>query len=180
MIKLTLNSFTLMASLSDKRKFTVFLSLGSNLGKRKRHLAAASEAIKNKLGKIIVASSIYETEAWGSYDLQPFLNQVLQIESTLKPLEMLAAIQGIEKAMGRVRKKVNQYENRPIDIDILAFENKIIEESELIIPHPRIPQRKFILEAFKEIAPQHVLPKWNKSIHELYQNCEDRNSVIKI
>lgn len=176
---MTLNSFTLMASHSDKRTFKVFLSLGSNLGNKKDQLLSACEAIKKQVGSIIVASSIYETAPWGDDTLNSFMNIVIKVETVYDARTVLKKCLQIEREMGRFRTHQEGYQNRPIDIDLLSFENKIIEDSELIIPHPRIPQRKFILEPFKEIAPHYVLPKWNKTVEELYEACLDENTVIK-
>jgi len=131
------------------------LSLGSNLGDRHFYLAEAAKCIEEKTGKIIEKSSVYETESWG-FDAPPFLNQVIVVQSSLSPYQLLEKLQDIEKQLGRTTKSetVNQktnYHNRTIDIDILLYGNHKINSAKLTIPHPLIQQRDFVKIPLNEL-----------------------------
>ena len=155
----------------------VYLLIGGNLGDRAANLEQASAAISNEIGTICLYSSIYETAPWGN-DLQPhFLNQVILVETALSPTSLMNALLDIEKNMGRSRNGVNQ--PRTIDLDILYFNDEIIQEKELTIPHPRIKSRKFVLTPMHELAPAHVDPVHKKSIETLLVECEDTLEVYK-
>jgi 2-amino-4-hydroxy-6-hydroxymethyldihydropteridine diphosphokinase len=122
----------------------VYLSLGSNLGNRFGFLQKAKEGISATIGEIVKTSSIYETSSWGYTDPYLYLNQVIRVKTELSPTDILQNIRKIELENGRTRSS-DGYTSRTIDIDILFFGNLIIEDDNIIIPHPRIPNRKFIL-----------------------------------
>ena len=133
----------------------VFLSLGSNIGDRGLYLYEARTAIRQEIGDIISESSILENEAVG-FGGNPFLNQVIKIETLLSPETLLTKTQEIEKKMGRVQKTSIQngtpvYSNRIIDIDILLYDDLKIDTETLTIPHPRMYEREFVLKPLKEI-----------------------------
>lgn len=155
-----------------------FLITGGNLGLRTEHLHRAASDIADICGPILKASGIYETMAWG-YTHQPdFYNQVLQIKTHLDAFELLHTILEIEKKMGRER--LIKMGPRIIDIDILFFNDDIINTKTLQIPHPRIAERKFVLEPLVEIAPQFIHPIFKQTISALLNICTDELAVHKI
>jgi len=132
----------------------VFLSFGSNLGRRENNIQQALEELKNNSIKVLKVSSNYETEPEG-YTAQPkFINAAAEIATELKPQELLKIIKNIEKKLGR--QKTFKWGPRLIDIDILTYGEQNIQEKELTIPHPLMKQRNFVLEPLKEIAPDFV------------------------
>ncbi len=159
------------------RKSQVVLLLGGNLGNRVQNLSKALEALQQDIGTVQKKSSIYETAAWGITDQPNFLNQVVIIKTHLTAQEVIKKIFIIEKQLGRER--LIKMGPRLIDIDILFYDNKIIEEENLIIPHPRIQERKFVLEPLNEIIPNYIHPIINKSVQLLLQECTDTLNVKK-
>jgi 2-amino-4-hydroxy-6-hydroxymethyldihydropteridine diphosphokinase len=157
----------------------VFLSLGSNLGDRESNLAQAAIALSiNYQISDIVSSSYYESEPLYNRDQPFFLNSILQFSTTLKPFDVLDLTQKVEKMLGRSKtKKKNQ--PRIIDIDILFHGDAVLETEKLIIPHPMIPLRKFVLLPFVELAPEFNIPHTNLMINDLLENCPDKSSVKK-
>src|SRR5690349_10185919 len=129
----------------------VFLLTGGIMGDRMRYLDEARKKIADECGPEVNASSIYETAAWGNEDQAGFLNQVIRLQSTLTPRILLQTILDIEQSFGR--KREFKYSPRNIDIDILFFNDQIIEEEGLHIPHPRMQDRRFVLVPLVEIAP---------------------------
>lgn len=132
----------------------LYLSLGTNLGDRQANLAAAVSLIGERVGTVQAKSSVIETEPWGFDSSNRFLNMVIRVETNLKPLEVLHTTQEIEKKLGRSRKTVDGvYHDRIIDIDILLYDNLVMDTPELKIPHPFMYQRSFVTEPLAEIAP---------------------------
>lgn len=154
----------------------LYLLLGGNLGDKKKIFADARELLVKRIGKMNSFSSVYETEPWGFESDEIFWNQVLKIETELSPEEILAKIQEIENSLGRIRNE-NQYGSRIIDIDILFLGDQIIELENLIVPHPRIQERKFTLVPLCEIAPELIHPALKKSIRQLLEECTDQLKV---
>jgi len=154
-----------------------FLLLGSNLGNRSEVLANAQEEIRQNIGTLIKNSSVYETLAWGVEDQPAFLNQVLLLETKLTPQNLLKAINKIENSLGRVR--YEKWGERLIDIDILYFDNEIVNENNLIIPHPEIINRRFTLVPLVEMAGNFIHPDLGKTQKELLKICEDELKVKK-
>lgn len=152
-----------------------YLLVGGNLGDKEENLLTASTWIKSRIGDIKEQSSIYETDAWGVTDQPSFLNQVIGIETDLSAFEVLDEIQEIELLMGRKRKR--KWGERIIDIDILFYENEIIETQRLTIPHPGIPNRNFVLTPMMEIAPKLEHPVLKKTIESLSLACPDKLQV---
>lgn len=157
----------------------VYLLLGSNFTDRSLMLQSAKEAIHSRIGHITSQSSIYETEPWGFQSDNLFLNQVVRLETRLLPREILEEILGIEENLGRKRERLNGYTARSIDIDILFYNNDIIEEDCLAIPHPKIAERMFALVPLCEIAQGIVHPTSNKTIGQLVRECSDRLKVCR-
>jgi len=132
----------------------VFISLGSNLGDREQYLKDAKDAIQQDIGEIVAQSSIYESEAV-NFIGNPFLNQVIKIETALSPESLLQKTQAIEKKMGRTQKTIIKnekpvYSNRVIDIDILLYDDLQINTETLTIPHPRMLDREFVMKPLYE------------------------------
>jgi 2-amino-4-hydroxy-6-hydroxymethyldihydropteridine diphosphokinase len=155
----------------------VYLLLGSNLGDRTAMLERARHDISSKIGSITLMSSVYESEPWGFQSEQRFLNQVVRAETNHSPLDMLDEILKIEIEMGRKRDVSGQYTSRVIDIDILFFNDEIIQEINLTIPHPRMPERMFALVPLSELDRFMIHPGSLKSIGEMISECRDKLNV---
>ena len=155
-----------------------FISLGSNLGNRENNIKKAREEIQ-KIAKIIRISSIYETEPVGYKEQQKFYNQVVEIETTIVPETLLEACLEIETRLGRVRTIKNG--PRCIDIDILLYGDKIIKQN-IILPHPRMSERAFVLVPFAEIGAEVVHPEKKQTIALLLQQVpkEEKSNVSKV
>ncbi|MCY7420893.1 MAG: 2-amino-4-hydroxy-6-hydroxymethyldihydropteridine diphosphokinase [Chitinophagaceae bacterium] len=149
----------------------VFLLTGGNMGNRQQNLLQAGKAIEQQVGKIVSASKIYETDAWGKTDQQSFYNQVLHVYSFLSPIEILKLVLDIEVSMGRER--IIKYGPRLIDIDILFYNNAVIKTSELTVPHPEIQNRRFALTPLAELAPDYLHPVLHKTVAGLLSECKD-------
>ncbi|MBE9467201.1 MAG: 2-amino-4-hydroxy-6-hydroxymethyldihydropteridine diphosphokinase [Bacteroidetes bacterium] len=157
----------------------VYLLLGGNLGDRNYYIQESEQMIECELGKITTKSSIYETEPWGFQNEQNFYNCVVLINTIYKPQELLKKIHAIENNLGRKRGS-QQYSSRTVDIDILFYDNIILNEDNLIIPHSKLHKRKFVLEPLCEINPEFVHPVMNVTLNNLLFNCEDNLIVKKI
>lgn len=156
----------------------LYVLLGGNLGDKEKIFSEAQINLHNLLGEITAQSAVYETEPWGFESADLFWNQVLEIATSLSPEEVLRKTQQTELELGRIRKS-NQYDSRIIDIDILFFGEKIVELPNLIIPHPRIQERKFALVPLNEIAPDLKHPVFQKTISQLLTECADQLRVEK-
>ncbi|HEY6914444.1 MAG TPA: 2-amino-4-hydroxy-6-hydroxymethyldihydropteridine diphosphokinase [Paludibacter sp.] len=145
----------------------VYLGLGTNLGNKECNLNDAITALSMEAGFVIRQSAIYASEPWGFASENQFLNAVVLIETNLSPFDLLAKTQEIERNMGRTAKSVNGYSDRLIDIDILFYDNLIIDQPELKIPHPLIVERDFVLMPLVEITPELVHPVLGRKIIDL-------------
>ena len=155
---------------------TVYLGLGSNLGDRQENLDKALDLLSQRL-RVGQVSSIYDTEPVGNVNQPRFLNLVCQVYTTLAPTGLLTLAKGFELKLGRVPSKSNA--PRPIDIDILFYGDQVIETPELVIPHPRLTERAFVLVPLTEIAPDLVHPVNGKTIKELLQGITETQGVLK-
>jgi 2-amino-4-hydroxy-6-hydroxymethyldihydropteridine diphosphokinase len=155
-----------------------YLLLGTNLGNKKQNLHEAAVRLSGLAGQILNSSSIYETLPWGVTNQPSYWNQVLLLQSTLLPQELLQVINNIEKELGRERRI--RWEARIIDIDILYYNDWKIETDKLSIPHPRIASRKFTLVPLAEIAPQFLHPVLGATNQALLEACTDTLSVIAV
>lgn len=154
----------------------IYLLLGSNLGDSRGMLKSAVELIELKLGKVVDCSSMYKTKAWGVENQPDFLNQVVEIESSLIPEKLLKEINQIEERLGRVR--YEKWHSRIIDIDILYYGKKIVDTDDLKIPHPENQHRNFVLVPMAEIAADLIHPQLGLNQRELMENCSDTLDVI--
>ena len=156
---------------------TVYLLLGSNMGDSEQLLIVAINMIEKNIGKLTTSSVIYKTAAWGKEDQPDFLNQIIIVSSLLSSSTLLKEIFIIEKEMGRVRTTKNAA--RVIDIDMLFFNDEIIQTENLTVPHKQIQNRKFVLVPLAEIAPDFIHPVLKKSSLELLSICSDKLNVQK-
>jgi 2-amino-4-hydroxy-6-hydroxymethyldihydropteridine diphosphokinase len=155
---------------------SLYLLLGSNLGDRRALIEQAVAYLGEKIGLLRDRSSFYETEPWGFESEKYFLNIAVRIDTVLSPERVMQMIDEIEKEMGRERRGKG-YSSRTIDIDILFFDDLIIENADLKIPHPKITERRFVLIPMNEIAPALRHPAVGKTISELLQSCADDKKV---
>lgn len=157
---------------------TAYLLTGGNIGDRRKNLQEAAAYIEKEAGSIKQISGIYETAAWGKTDQSSFLNQCIGIETKLNAMALLRVMMDIEKRMGRFRDE--KYGPRIIDIDILLYNEDIINEPSLVIPHQQLVNRRFALTPLAEIAPNVFHPGLKKTIHVLLLECKDALPVKKL
>lgn len=175
------------------------LLLGGNQGDRRRLLQQATELIQQSIGSVVLSSSIYETEPWGTFGEQTpqrFLNRALQVETELTAHEVLEEALVIEAVLGRLRptglrvpkdykvpkdlkdpKSARVYHSRPMDIDIIFFNDEVIDEPDLQIPHPRMHLRRFVLEPLAEIMPDYRHPVLGLTVRQLLERNPILNTV---
>lgn len=154
-----------------------YLILGGNKGKKYQNLLSANNLIEKRIGKIIKQSEIYTTKAWGNTNQPDFLNQVIAVQTNLSPVEILTIILSIEIELGRIRTS-QKWQERTMDIDILFYNDEVIKSPNLIIPHPFIQDRKFVLIPLAEIAKDLIHPIFKKNIETLLNECKDDLEVI--
>ncbi len=157
---------------------TAFLSLGGNLGNTREIFEQTYPWIEKKIGRIRQKSSLYQTAAWGMTDQADFLNQVLEVETTRAPEEILTQLLAIEQIFGRVRDV--KWGPRNIDLDLLLQDDIQVKTPHLQLPHPRMQDRKFILIPLVEIAPQFIHPGLGQTMQELLANTTDTTAVTLI
>ena len=154
----------------------VCLSLGSNLGPRETYLRKALQALDKELGSLVKCSSFYETLPWGFSSDSLFLNAAACFDTLLSPEEVLAVTQQIEKSLGRKEKsRQGQYADRCIDIDILLYDDRVMQTPDMILPHPHMAERMFVLEPLAEIMPHMLHPQLRKTILQLKEELAERS-----
>jgi 2-amino-4-hydroxy-6-hydroxymethyldihydropteridine diphosphokinase len=158
---------------------TVFFGIGTNLGNRKANLRKVIELIGETIGRVLKSSSVYETAPWGFEAENDFLNMAVMVETSYSPAELMKKITGIESMLGRERNQ-DRYSSRVIDIDILLYDDLVMAENGLKIPHPLMHERKFVLAPLSEIAPEIIHPGLKMTISALLKRCRDRSRIIKI
>jgi len=156
----------------------VFILLGGNVGDKSIIFELTRKLIGERIGLVTRQSSVYVTQAWG-FDSELFWNQALIAKTTLNPHEILLQTQSIEKLMGRVKKSTG-YEAREMDIDLLFYDDLILNTSTLTLPHPKMGDRKFVLIPLNEIAPDKYHPLIGLTVHEMLQHCPDTLHVERI
>lgn len=163
---------------SQKRQsHQAILLLGGNLGNVLEIFGQAAHFFEQK-GRLLSQSSVFKSEAWGMDDAPDFLNKVICVEIEFSPEELLEHALYVERTLGRERKEGKEgYSSRTIDIDILFFDDLVINTSDLIIPHPRLQERKFVLEPLCEIRPDLIHPVFHKTMEELNQEVDDNLRV---
>lgn len=175
----------------------VYILLGSNRGDRAKLISQATEMIGESAGQVLRESEVYISEPWGFEDPTPFLNKVVEIETVLSPAELLDKLLTIEVKLGRIRpfdgcgcgvpsnvlkespdgENLSSYASRTIDLDILFYGGQLIFTDSLMIPHPRLHERRFTLGPLNELAPDFVHPLLKKSITVLLNDCRDTSKV---
>jgi len=155
-----------------------FIGLGTNLGNREENLRKAIDKINMQAGEVVSSSSIYETEPWGFSSKDHFLNMVIGIKTSLKPVDLLKQLLKIEMEAGRVR-GTERYSSRIIDIDLLLYGNEIINKPYLKVPHPLIQERNFVLVPLCDIAAEMIHPVLKKTFAALLEECRDESDVKK-
>ena len=153
----------------------VILGIGGNSGDRLENLMLAGGLIYDRLGKIVIFSPIIQSEPWGFQSENKFLNQVLVVETEARPDQLLKVCLGIETQFGRQR--TGEYSDRRMDIDILFYDDMIISEEELTIPHPRLQERLFVLKPLASICPEFIHPVSGLTIKELLKSCDDNSET---
>lgn len=155
----------------------LYIGLGSNLGDRLQYLTLAKTQIALKFNHVLLSSSVYETEPWGLKEQGPFLNQVILLETELHPLKILNLLVEIEQSLGRVR--LVKYGPRTIDLDILLLGNLYFRNANLLIPHPQMHKRRFVLEPLSELDSEIIHPLFSTTIKQLLNECEDPSQLTK-
>jgi 2-amino-4-hydroxy-6-hydroxymethyldihydropteridine diphosphokinase len=157
---------------------SAYLVLGGNLGNRALTIHKAIAKIREKAGTVLTSSSIYETAAWGYTEQPSFYNCVIHLYTGLPAPDLLALLLDIEKELGRIREQ--KWHERTIDIDILYYNDEVIDQPGLVVPHPHIQERKFVLVPLVEIAPGYVHPVLKLTNAALLQSCTDLLEVTKV
>ena len=154
-----------------------YLLIGGNMGDREHYLEAAREEISRSCGLISRRSAVYQTEAWGLKEQAPFLNQALELQTELEALPLLRCLLQIEEALGRVREE--KYGPRFIDLDIIFYNEAVLQQPGLTVPHPQMQYRRFVLQCLCDLIPSFVHPTLRLTVAELLQRCEDPSQVCK-
>lgn len=158
----------------------VTLILGGNRGDVMSTIFKALDLLAYDVGPIIKRSGFYETAPWGFSDQNNFVNLVAELETSLRPRQLLSRILAIEQDLGRIRQKSEGYSGRTIDIDILFYGDAIINEDGLIIPHPRMKERRFVLVPLEEVSPEKVHPVLKKTVNQMLNDCSDQLEVKRL
>ena len=157
----------------------IYLCIGGNLGEREANLEEALSFIDINFGDVLAVSSIYESEPWGMSDVPNFLNQVVLIQCELSNDQLLSEIVELEEFFGRERSSEG-YVSREMDIDVLFIDDEIVETESFKVPHPRMAERRFVLEPLAEIAPDLMHPQLKQSVSEILKACADKGKVTRL
>lgn len=157
---------------------TAYLLIGGNMENPQQQLGFAARLLEERCGKIIDTSSLYRTAPWGKADQPEFLNQAIVLDTSLSARDLLNEIFYIEHLMGRDR--TEKFGPRIIDIDIVFFNHQVLKQDGLVIPHPEMANRRFVLEPLNEVIPAYIHPIFYKTVSELLLACRDELAVNKI
>ena len=158
------------------------LITGSNLGDTTAHMAAARDQIARTVGPILACSALWESDPWELEAPQRFLNQVLVVETDLTPQQLLTTVETIERSMGRRHKGETApdghrlYHSRTMDIDLLFYDDLVLDTPTLTLPHPRIQERAFVLGPLQEVIPRYVHPLLHQTIETLWNNLQENTT----
>jgi 2-amino-4-hydroxy-6-hydroxymethyldihydropteridine diphosphokinase len=164
----------------------IYLSLGTNLGRRELHLQEAVKLIQSRIGNPERVSRYYESEPWGFSSAHSFYNCCLSLKTTLAPLLLMDELLAIEKEMGRQREQMDEkrgeraYSDRIIDIDLLFYGDHQVVHPSLTLPHPSLEDRRFVLLPLAEIAPDLIHPVTGMSVKLMLQQCKDKRVVVPV
>ena len=158
---------------------TTYIALGSNKGNKLQNLQSAVDLIFLKIGDVKKISNVYETAALG-FDGDDFYNACIKVETDFKPKKLLKQLQSIEKVIGRVKSSSNMYESREIDLDILFYDDEIVKENSLVVPHPELHKRRFVLHPLYDIAKDVEHCKKKKTISVLLEECKDDSKIDSV
>ncbi|WP_425657386.1 2-amino-4-hydroxy-6-hydroxymethyldihydropteridine diphosphokinase [Tenacibaculum ascidiaceicola] len=156
-----------------------YISIGTNQGNKLENIQQAINLIADKVGAVLKVASVYETASWG-FDSNNFYNTCIKVSTYLPPEQLILRILSIEKELGRTRKNSEGYSDRLIDLDILLFDDEIIFSKTLIVPHPRMLERKFALVPLVEIARNVIHPIEKKHLYICLENCTDTSEITKL
>ncbi len=164
--------------LHPMNKHIAYLSMGSNMDNRKRHMDAAIASIKLYCGEVLEVSNTYESDAIGFKTQNRFLNLAMKIKVDCGPLQLLLRLEAIEIKLGRLKPSIfSEYTDRQMDIDIIFFDDLVMNSKELIIPHPRMQDRLFVLKPLAELCPDFIHPVFKKTVRELLAECSDQSKL---
>ena len=152
-----------------------YLLIGGNMGNRLANIDKAVNLLQKHIGNIIARSSVYETAPWGIKQQSSFLNLAVEIDTEYQAGDLMRLLLKIEAEMGRIRQE--KYGPRTIDLDIIFFNQEVVETAELIIPHKEMQNRRFVLQPLSEIAPLLVHPVLKKTVLQLLEECPDDSEV---
>ena len=160
------------------RNHVIWLGLGGNVGEVAARLASVTKEIAAMSRRPLALSPVYRSEPWGGIVQPAFLNQVIEMEIDIPPLACLHSMQRLEKKYGRDRRKEMRWGPRAMDIDLLSWSGPQIHCGELTMPHLHLSERRFVLQPFADIAPDHVPAGYSQSIRELLELCTDEKLVV--
>jgi 2-amino-4-hydroxy-6-hydroxymethyldihydropteridine diphosphokinase len=161
-------------------KHQAYIIAGSNIEPRRLSIRKAISLLNESGITITKSSGIYESEPWGFQAELNFLNQAFLIETDINAHKLLEILLKTEENLGRRRDNSQSYSSRIIDLDILFFDHEVISTAKLQVPHPKMTERRFVLEPLYEIAPDYIHPQLNKSVHELLLECPDKGNIFRI
>ncbi len=154
----------------------IYISTGSNLGDRLEFLQQGLDAVAQHIGEVLKVSSVVETPALG-FDGNSFLNACFLVETQLLPEQVMQNLLKIEKEYGRIRSSVKGYKNRTLDLDLLFYDDEIVQTENLSLPHPELQKRRFVLQPLAEIALDKIHPVLQKTVAVLLKSCDDNTPI---
>jgi 2-amino-4-hydroxy-6-hydroxymethyldihydropteridine diphosphokinase len=157
-----------------------YLLVGGNLDNTVGKFDQLKDMLQNQIGEVLRSSKLYQSAPWGFESSHSFINQAIAVQTVLTPEELLGKTQDIEKSFGRKKNNSGNYEDRSMDIDIIFYDNDIINKENLHIPHPKMHLRNFVLVPLQEIASTYIHPILKKTVTELFLECEDESKVEEI